>query len=255
MEEVLWLLSYAHKFALTFFGGRGEEEEEECSEGIHRTFQNRSEILSAGRIGVVLVLKSPPFWKGLKTRSLVWVFLLLCLLSVNTPVRILRDFQFFMSVACCSRGPNLTHNSYCQCLYSQKSQWFSPTLTNSFPDQSAAPGLLQPSKANGHAAFMALEALHSSTTEKKCQPLRGVRQGMEAGIFRAQSPFLFPHSLPNCLQTPMQFLCLSFQNKYVVVICVFVLKIAIWKNGRMRFSTVITKQQTAYQTRDNPAIK
>lgn len=143
-----------------------EGEEEECSEGIHRTFQNRSEILSAGRIGVVLVLKSPPFWKGLKTHSLVWVFLLLCLISVNTPIRILRDFQFLVSVACRSRGPNLTHNSYYQCLYSQKGQWFSPTLTNSFPDQSAVPGLLQPSKANGHAAFMALEALHSSTTEK-----------------------------------------------------------------------------------------
>lgn len=47
---------------------RWEGEEEECSEGIHRTFQNRSEIRSAGRTGIVLGLKSPPFWKGLKTR-------------------------------------------------------------------------------------------------------------------------------------------------------------------------------------------
>lgn len=78
-----------------------------------------------------------------------------------------KNFERFSVLrVCCSRGPDLTHSSYCQCLYSQKGQWFSPTLTNSFPDQSAVPGLLQPSKANGHAASAALEALHSSTTEK-----------------------------------------------------------------------------------------
>lgn len=59
MEEVLWLLSYAQKLALFWFWWEGEEEE--CSEGTHRTFQNRTEILSAVRIGIGLLLKSPLF--------------------------------------------------------------------------------------------------------------------------------------------------------------------------------------------------
>lgn len=48
-----------------FFWWEGEEEE--CNRGIHKTFQNRTEILSAVRIGVGLLLKSPSFWKGPKT--------------------------------------------------------------------------------------------------------------------------------------------------------------------------------------------
>lgn len=62
MEEVLWLLSYAQKFALFWFWWEGEEEE--CSEGTHRIFQNRIEILSAMRIGTGFLLKSPSFWEG-----------------------------------------------------------------------------------------------------------------------------------------------------------------------------------------------
>lgn len=47
---------------LIFFWWEGEEEE--CSGGIHRTFQNRTEILSAVKIGLGLLLKSLSFWRG-----------------------------------------------------------------------------------------------------------------------------------------------------------------------------------------------
>lgn len=115
-----------------FFWWEGEEEE--CSEGIHRTFQNRPEILPAGRIGVGLVLKSPFFWKGPKTRFFfLFCFILFCLICVFLFVLfcvavifdkckyLIKNFERFSVLrACCSRGPNLSQNSDCQCLYSQK---------------------------------------------------------------------------------------------------------------------------------------
>lgn len=51
--------------SLPFFLWDGEGKE--CSGGIHRTFQNKVEILSAVRIGVGLVLKSPSLCKGPET--------------------------------------------------------------------------------------------------------------------------------------------------------------------------------------------
>ncbi|KAM9554818.1 DNA repair protein RAD51 homolog 2 isoform 1-T1 [Guaruba guarouba] len=42
-------------------------EEEECSGGTHSTFQNNTEILSAARIGIGLLLKPSSFWKGPET--------------------------------------------------------------------------------------------------------------------------------------------------------------------------------------------
>lgn len=54
----------------------------------------------------------------------------------------------------------------------KRDQWFSPAPANSFPDEYAVLGLLQPNKANGHAALAALGALYSSPTEKMATTAR-----------------------------------------------------------------------------------
>jgi len=52
--------------SLPYFFFWWEREEEECSGGIHRTFQNRMEILSAARISVGLHFEIPLLGRGLK---------------------------------------------------------------------------------------------------------------------------------------------------------------------------------------------
>lgn len=58
--------------SLPFFVFLEGWEEEECSGGTHRTFQNKTGILSAARIGIGLLLKPSSFWKRPETCFRGW---------------------------------------------------------------------------------------------------------------------------------------------------------------------------------------
>lgn len=141
--------------------------------------------------------------------------MLLFLINVNTSIIIFRSFQFFVFVACCSESQIQLVKAIVEVCIAKRDQQFSPAPTSSFPDEYAVPEFLQPSKANSHAAFVALQAFYSSTTEKMANTQR-TQAGQGGCISRICNP-LFPHSLSNCLQTPSQFLCWSFETKRIVV--------------------------------------
>lgn len=158
-----------------------------------------------------------------------------------------------MFVACCSESQIQIVKAIVKVCIAKRDQRFLPTPASSFPDEYAVPEFLQPSKANRRAAFGALEAFYSSTTEKMANTHRS-QAGQGGRISRTCNP-LFPHSLSNCLQTASQFLCLPFLTKYIVVVCVSVCVCERQQTARMRLQHYDNKTANSLSSQGQPCNK